>query len=174
MSDCECCGDDEECCNCTGGTPCENCNQCLNHCKCYECSQCGTVGDEYQIKDCAQCGRALCEDCMTEHKHEKTLEEVVVGDEVTVCHHHDIKIETVERVTKTMITAGRSRYNRKTGYVVGGSGYWRSSIRPATDKDRTVYEKNQLVGFLANLRRDDLGKMTIGNLRQAATLLGKL
>jgi len=70
----------------------------------------------------------------------KTLQDLEVGDEVTVCSEY---IQKIVRITKTKIFLEPNSngytpvYNRQTGRRVGDTDKWRPDyIRVTTDKDR--------------------------------------
>lgn len=61
------------------------------------------------------------------------LEDLKEGDKVLRKGYQD-SIETIDRVTKTMIIIGACRYRRSTGYLVGDGGWRRSYLMVLTPK----------------------------------------
>lgn len=55
----------------------------------------------------------------------KTLDELETGDEIVVSgYNNKLAIVTVTKITKTQITAGNVRYNRRSGDEIGSSPSW--------------------------------------------------
>lgn len=66
------------------------------------------------------------------------LENVQVGDVVIVDKpHRPRKVRRVSKVTKTMIVVDHARYNRKTGRLVGATGWHWSRIKIGTADEIT-------------------------------------
>jgi hypothetical protein len=75
----------------------------------------------------------------------KTLEELEVGDKVTISRiGPGFTIGVVTRLTKTQIEVGKAKYSRKHGAMVGEFGLYRNYIRPATEKDILAAELGAL------------------------------
>lgn len=80
------------------------------------------------------------------------------GDEVYVTAGglHDLRTTKVSRVTKTMAIVGGVRYNRRSGWMIGGSTWSRSVIlhpTPELDRRYAGVQRRRLARRLADAFR---------------------
>jgi len=87
-------------------------------------------------------------------EQKKRLEDMKAGDLVyyTVSYGHEIHIVKIDRLTKSQIICGNSRFQRKTGIMIGHDDPWSPvSISPITDQVRKQYEQQKLRAKLRSL-----------------------
>lgn len=94
----------------------------------------------------------------------KWLESLKVGDEVALSDNwHEYSIMKVTKVTATQIVTKYGRYRKKDGFLVGGSGYLRSSICPLTNeikyKIKKLYLTNKLSNVLSKLSYEQIDRI---------------
>ena len=63
------------------------------------------------------------------------LEEVSVGDKLLVRGQWDESIVDVDRLTKTQVVCGNSKYRISNGSLVGGGGFYGQYAKRATEED---------------------------------------
>ena len=81
------------------------------------------------------------------------LDSLKVGDKVGVQRGRENMSTTVERITATLVVTKAGRFNRKTGFLVGGSMYDHSKLVEWTDeyKEKAVkYERKKWFENLNN------------------------
>lgn len=86
----------------------------------------------------------------------KKLEELEVGDKVIASSYHVKRIATIERVTKTQLVVGKSRFNRKSGYLCGDHSWDSTSLKVATQQDVVEITRQRNVEHLCNLKPETL------------------
>jgi len=83
-----------------------------------------------------------------------SLDSLDAGDKVFIQYFsfsRNCEIKTIERTTKTQIIVGGRRYNRRTGYVVGGDVYSSPIISEVTDEKIALYNEQQRTKRIKNL-----------------------
>lgn len=85
---------------------------------------------------------------------DKKLEDLAVGDWVyyTLNYGQRVRPMKINRVTKTQIICGNSRFNRRTGREVGNHDVWNfTSIYPLNDAALTTFKRNRVKDKLTRL-----------------------
>ncbi len=73
------------------------------------------------------------------------LENVKVGDRLLVYINQTKGIETVERITATLVITKLHRFRKDNGYAQGSGGWTIIRAKPATDKDIAEARHRQLI-----------------------------
>lgn len=103
-----------------------------------------------------------------------TLEDIKAGDWVAL--EGKVKVR-VDRVTKTLIIIGNSRFNKKTGYKIGKYDKWNGPsliyrLTPEIEQEIAAYalekEKNKLVNKIKSV---DFTKTSLENLKKIIELI---
>ena len=79
----------------------------------------------------------------------KWMDELKAGDEVIVSRGYGAgsdSVEIITRATKTMIVVGQTRFSRKTGRMVGPSGWSSVRIGECTEEAKTEIARNKEEG----------------------------
>ena len=85
---------------------------------------------------------------------DKKLKDLAVGDWVYYTLNYGARVRPmkIDRVTKTQIICGNSRFNRRIGREVGNNDAWNFiSIYPLNDAALTVFKRNQVEDKLKRL-----------------------
>ncbi len=80
---------------------------------------------------------------------EKWMDGLKAGDEVIVSRGHGAgsnEIEVVTKATKTMIVVGSARFSRKTGRMIGPSGWGSVRIGECTQEAKDEIARNKEEG----------------------------
>lgn len=100
------------------------------------------------------------------------LQELKPGDQVIADHGvYNKQVVVVERLTATQIVAGKSKYNRKTGYAVGESGWRRSSLNRASPEAIEALQRHNYISRLSRLDARRLRSLDTETLRAAVETL---
>ncbi len=81
-----------------------------------------------------------------------SLENVKVGDPlIRYCHPFKTVVK-VERITATQIICGSSKYNKKTGFIIGGSAWSRAHVCvPRDGEAEAVIEAEEIYKMRRNI-----------------------
>ena len=96
----------------------------------------------------------------------KQVHELEVGDQIAISNSRGTRIATVEKVTKTQITADKKRFDKRSRYQIGGSRWYRDWFEiPTQDQIAKLQNElaeqkkeahaNRLWGSLAPLTADE-------------------
>ena len=80
-----------------------------------------------------------------------SLENVKVGDVLAVSDNTSEYLETVERITATLVITKIHRFNKKSGFSQGHSLWNKWFARPATDEDIAKDKHKRLVRKCENI-----------------------
>lgn len=84
------------------------------------------------------------------------LDNLKVGDLVIVSYTHDMIFCKVQRITKTMIITERGRYNRQSGWQVGGGSWTTANLVEPTEERIAEIKHKSLHRKLSNFNFKDL------------------
>ena len=99
------------------------------------------------------------------------FENLKAGDEVVVPStgwSNEEYIRKVDRITKTQIVIGDSKFRITNGYEVGASGYHNRIIRIPSEKDRVRIHRANL---LRRLKTTDFGKFETDVLEKIQAII---
>lgn len=90
----------------------------------------------------------------------EALENVKVGDKLIVRTSYNECIETVERITATLVITKYHRFNKKRGEALGGDAWTHIWATPASTKDveriKKVIKRRNLVTKCENIKFKNL------------------
>lgn len=101
------------------------------------------------------------------------LENAKVGDKLYVSRPHSKSaIETVERITPTLVITKSHRFVKKTGYAQGNSAWYFATARLATPADvervRRESRRNELVTQCASINFHNLSVTQLEQILEIA------
>lgn len=99
-----------------------------------------------------------------------TLENVKVGDKLSVYTNQAKDIETVERLTATLVITKLHRFRKDNGYAQGSGGWTIIRAIPATEKDVAEARHRQLIRKCEDI---DFKRLTSSQLEEILKIVNQ-
>jgi len=94
------------------------------------------------------------------------LKDLKAGDEVAVDYgfHNSPRLAVIERVTKTQIIIGSSRYRREGGYLIGAGSWNFNKVVVLTEKIRSKMIREGRIYEIENFKWKEASELLIDSV----------